>query len=151
MNRNQNRNRKKNPNFKALLADSWTEWEWRNHLSDHELAPVGLIKCCLNNKYSIQFYQKDTEWGIIDHIIIRRHDEKPVRSWYDLQRIKNELVGASRTAIEVFPAEEDLVDQAHLYHLWVLPEDFKIPFGLHFQQFSKGTELEREELEELFN
>jgi hypothetical protein len=132
-----------------MVKDAWSEWEWRDHLADHDLAPNGLTKCCLNNRYSIQFYQKNTEWGLIDHLIIRRHDEKPVRSWIDLQRIKNELVGSDRTAVEVFPAEDDLVDQANLYHLWVLPEGFKLPFGLHFRGFAQGPLLTPEDLQRL--
>lgn len=118
--------------FKQMVKDSWSEWEQRNYLVGHELAPHGMTKCCLNNKYSVQFFNYITDWGIVEHLIIRRHDTKPIHSWYDLQRIKNELVGSDRTAVEVYPAESNLVDDANLYHLWVLPEGFKLPFGLKF-------------------
>jgi hypothetical protein len=53
-----------------------------------------------------------------------------VRSWADMQRIKNELVGPERVAVEVFPPVSELVDQANIAHLWVLPEGFALPFSL---------------------
>jgi len=122
--------RNRNLDFKQMLGDSWSDWEWRNHLVGHELAPPGMTKCCLNNKYSVQFFDKLTSWGVIEHLIIRRHDTKAIHSWYDLQRIKNELVGSDRTAVEIYPADAQLVDDANLYHLWVLPKGVELPFGL---------------------
>lgn len=52
------------------------------------------------------------------HLSIRRLDRKPVRDWRDLQRIKNQLLGAECEAIEIFPAESRLIDTANQYHLW---------------------------------
>ena len=121
----------KSLDFKKMAAEAWSPWEWRNHLVGHELAVKGLKACCLNNKYSVQFFEQITNWGLVEHLMVRRHDSKPIRSWADLQRIKNELVGAERTAIEVFPASKNLIDEANIYHLWVLPSDMKLPFGLH--------------------
>lgn len=119
--------------FKELAKDAWSDWEE----IDLEFAakkvgfvPKGVTKFVKNNKYSIQFYHHQTDWGFVTRLVVRRHDEKPGISWADKQRIKNELVGCDRTAIEVFPPESELVDNAHLYHLWVLPEGFKLPFGL---------------------
>lgn len=117
--------------FSDLAKEAWTPWEWRNQLVGHPLSLPGMKKCCLNNKYSIQFLEQQTSWGTVDHLIIRRHDQKPVLPWQDKQRIKNELVGRDRVAVEVFPAEEDLVDEANVYHLWVLPAGVKLPFGLY--------------------
>ena len=81
--------------------------------------------------YSVQVYVNDTTWGEVDHLLVRPHDEKPVRSWSDFQALKNDLCGHDRIAIEVFPAERDLIDVANVYHLWVLPAGFELPFGLH--------------------
>jgi hypothetical protein len=47
-----------------------------------------------------------------------------------MQRVKNELVGAGRVGIEVFPAQADVVDAANMFHIWVLPEGFQLPFSL---------------------
>ncbi len=51
-------------------------------------------------------------------------------TWSAKQRIKDELVGPERLAVEVFPPRAELVDQADAYHLWVLPEGFQLPFGV---------------------
>lgn len=51
--------------------------------------------------------------------------------WRDLQRIKNELFGPERFAVQVCPPESRLIDQADMYHLWIMPEGHEPGFGLH--------------------
>ena len=55
---------------------------------------------------------------------------KPARSWADLQRIKDELLGVDRVALEVFPARAAVVDVVNMYHLWSPPAGFALPFRL---------------------
>jgi hypothetical protein len=55
-------------------------------------------------------------------LTISRSDKQPIRSWRVLQDIKNEIVGESRYAIEVYPPEAEVTDTANLYHLWVYLE-----------------------------
>ena len=43
-------------------------------------------------------------------------------SWDTLQRLKRECGFADEFAVEIFPAEIDLVNVANMRHLWVLPE-----------------------------
>ena len=50
-------------------------------------------------------------------------------TWPDMQRINNELAGADATAIEVYPPQDQVVDDADMFHIWVLRG--KLPFGLH--------------------
>lgn len=38
-----------------------------------------------------------------------------------------EIAGHDRVAVEVFPAESELNDGAHVTHLWVLPDGFALP------------------------
>src|SRR6187402_1630399 len=64
------------------------------------------------------------EWGACTHVYLRRKAGAGEVSWAEKQRVKDELAGKGRTAIEVFPRTEVLVDQADTYHLWVLPEGF---------------------------
>lgn len=127
MNRHQRRSAAHS--IEEMRSQAWTDWEYKD--PRHPEAPSGLTKCCLNNLYSVQFFYQMSSWGIIEHLMVRRHDAKPIRSWAHLQRIKSELVGEDRTAIEVFPATQNLVDEANIYHLWVLPSGFDLPFGLH--------------------
>lgn len=48
-------------------------------------------------------------------------------SWDDLQRLKRECGHGERDAVEIFPADEDLVNHANMRHLWVL--DGKVEFA----------------------
>jgi hypothetical protein len=52
-----------------------------------------------------------------------RHD------WREFQRIKNEVCGEEREAVELYPAESRLVDTANEFHLFVLPEGEQAGFG----------------------
>lgn len=83
---------------------------------------------------------EDTEWGEITHLWVQRHDEGTGVTWSDLQRIKDEIVGSERVGLQVYPPQSELIDQANMYHVWVLPEGFALPFGLQvaLQTTGKG-------------
>lgn len=53
-------------------------------------------------------------------------------TWHEMQRIKNELAGPERTAVEVYPPQARVVDAADMYHIWVLPGG--LSFGLHEEE-----------------
>ena len=44
-------------------------------------------------------------------------------TWDDLQRVKTAVWGGSARAIEVYPAEGQIVNSADIRHLWRLAED----------------------------
>lgn len=89
------------------------------------------IRFSLNDRLSVQTYEQPTAWGRMLHLVIRPHDDVPLRSWYQLQRAKDHAAGSGATAIEVFPAAAALHDEGvAIFHLWVLPDGFELPFGL---------------------
>ncbi|GHE88575.1 hypothetical protein GCM10016455_05880 [Aliiroseovarius zhejiangensis] len=49
-------------------------------------------------------------------------------SFHEMQRIKNDLAGPNATGVEVYPPQEELVDDAEMFHLWVLFAP--LPFSL---------------------
>jgi hypothetical protein len=51
--------------------------------------------------------------------------------WRDLQRIKNEIVGPERWAVQFYPPAADVIDAADMYHLWVMPVGYDPGMGLH--------------------
>lgn len=118
----------------ARTAKAWGPWE-RRDLSAAMMAQLGTSlgarEGYVNTVLSVQLTREPSAWGEIVHLWIRRHDESIAVSWSEKQRIKDELVGKERVAVEVFPAESRLVDQANMYHLWVMPDGFALPFGLH--------------------
>lgn len=83
-----------------------------------------------NSQYVVIIARVPTSIGIVDRMIIRRNDGSTRVPWAHKQRIKNEVFGKGRTAVEVFPSERDLVDDANCYHLWVLPVGYDLPFKL---------------------
>ena len=67
--------------------------------------------------------------GKCDWLSIKRLDKTPCSDWADFQKIKNDICGELREAIQLYPSEERLVDTANQYHLIVLPEGASVPFG----------------------
>lgn len=62
------------------------------------------------------------------HLMINSlSNERP--SWWEAQRIKNEIAGVNATAVEVYPPQSEVVDDADAYHLWILPAP--LGFSLH--------------------
>ena len=53
------------------------------------------------------------------------------------------IFGSRAVAIEVYPARKNLVDVADIYHLWVLPKDYQLPFGIHPTRDPQGTPVQR--------
>lgn len=51
-------------------------------------------------------------------------------SWDDLQRLKRECGRGDMDAVEIFPADKDIVNVANMRHLWV----FKQPFILTWRK-----------------
>lgn len=50
-------------------------------------------------------------------------------SWHEMQRIKDDLAGHDATAVEVYPPRSQIVDEADMFHIWVLPQP--LTFSLH--------------------
>lgn len=64
------------------------------------------------------------------HLSVKRTDQTPIRDWRVLQRIKDEILGPQYEAVELFPADERLVDSSNQYHLWALDDPtYRFPFG----------------------
>lgn len=87
-----------------------------------------------NNLYQVSVIHIDqnatgSPFPLIE-LSIKRVDQRPIRDWRHMQRIKNELIGPEYEAIELYPAESRLVDTANQYFLWVINDPtFKWPVG----------------------
>lgn len=49
-------------------------------------------------------------------------------TWHEMQRIKNDLAGKEKTAVEVYPPHSQMVDGANMFHIFVL--DASVPFSI---------------------
>lgn len=81
-------------------------------------------KAYTNNTYQVLYREVEPTmegWPKITHLSIKRHDRKAIHDWRDLQRIKNEVCGPEREAVEIYPAESRLMDTSNQFHCWVFP------------------------------
>lgn len=94
-------------------------------------------RCYLyEHKYCVMTREIKTNWGIVTHAAFRNIEGSDI-SWKDKQWIKDTLFGKDKTAIEVFPREDRLVDAANMYHLWIFEKNFELPFGIHDNDLSE--------------
>jgi hypothetical protein len=78
-----------------------------------------------NNLFFVTVYYLDASKGRQGrlHLDVVRRDGQAVHDWRDMQRIKNEIVGPEREALELYPAVSRLHDMCNNYHLWVSEEE----------------------------
>jgi hypothetical protein len=95
--------------------------------------PTGWFKeidrAYVNGVFSVIVRTVKNEYGLCKHAAIRNIDSTEIL-WKDKQEIKNKIFGESAVAIEIFPKQDELVDGANMYHLWILPDSFNLPFNL---------------------
>ena len=89
--------------------------------------------------YLIQgFYEKD---GVIRLSVIRTDIDpktghwKDGISWDELQRLKRLVGYGDREAVEIYPRDKDVVYDANVRHLWILPEP--LPFSWKSDEASR--------------
>jgi hypothetical protein len=114
-------------------------WDWQELPIITAAGPLRRIRRAVRNDFWIvQFYDVMTELGPVVHLMIRSvagafgydgHGVEP--SWRELQRIKDELCGPDAEAVQCYPRAADVTDEADMYHLFVLPPGWPLPFGLH--------------------
>lgn len=75
-----------------------------------------------NNLFAVQLFQRRVRIGseevVCRHLAISRHDQSEITGWETLQRIKNEIVGPETIAVEVFPKQSEVVNEANMRHLF---------------------------------
>jgi hypothetical protein len=118
-------------------------WDWQELPIDDALltrfpALRRIARALRNDFWIVQVFFFSSELGGMTHLAVRSVAEtRPGSgsglepSWQDLQRIKNELCGEDAEAVQVYPRQSDVTDQANMYHLFVIPQKWPLPFGLH--------------------
>lgn len=138
MNRNE---RRAGLSFARRTANEWHPFELVPVATTHPerwadmRANTGdLRQCWRNNVYSVQVYARTDSLhpGQLRalQLAVRRHDGDEVRGWSDLQRIKDEIAGPDRVAIEIYPPADSVVDNANMRHIFVLPAGTFAPFSI---------------------
>ena len=65
------------------------------------------------------------QWGMVTYLKIYTPDYKRL-SWLQVWQAFTEVY-PDRWAIELYPPTAELVNDAHVYHLWMLPEEWSPP------------------------
>lgn len=114
-------------NGRKLQKKDWNEFQdvTAEALYRHRLLNPGSTyrpdRVYQNNKFIVQVFDNKQILGMnATKAMIRRADSGTEVFWADLQRIKNEIWGLEAQAIQMFPKESELVDDANLYWIWVI-------------------------------
>lgn len=89
---------------------------------------VKVLRFWKNNKYTVMEWRpRKTAHGAVRHLLVQRVTAGRILRWNVLQRIKNEVAGPEGMAIELYPPESKVIEDCHVYHLWVLPDGYPLP------------------------
>lgn len=105
---------------RGVLSPSYFASVYRGGLPEH----VARIEVWANDTYEATVEHRVDGWA---YVTLKRFDRRAVRDWRHLQSVKNEVLGPEWVAVEVFPPESMLVDEANQYHLWGYPDVSAIP------------------------
>jgi hypothetical protein len=98
-----------------------------------------------NGEYEVFVHYTGSRTGQV-WLSIKRMDRESIHDWRHMQQIKNEVIGSEREAVELYPRESRVVDNANQYHLYVAPEGCDWPVG-----FEGGMVLLRENEVQAYN
>jgi len=68
-------------------------------------------------------------WGEVTRLKVYTSDYRRL-SWSQVWQAFQSAY-PNRWALELYPPSEELVDEAHVYHLWLLPEGWRPPEGMN--------------------
>lgn len=114
---------------KRRKAGDWGPWEAISLTGTQPTRPEGWLHEC-SWAFRCQVFavllRQLPEQKVIHLAVSSLSGIRP--TWHEMQRIKNDLVGAKLTAVEVYPPQDEVVDGADMFHIWVLPG--RLPFSL---------------------
>lgn len=113
---------------RARVSGDWGPWEVRDlpngvPVCSRRIWAAGVRRAYKNKVFSVLW--RPLPNGV--HLSVSSlSGDRP--SWHEMQRIKNELLGADATAVEIYPPLEQVVDDADAFHLWSveLPPSYTI-------------------------
>lgn len=77
-------------------------------------------------------------WGTVTHLKVYTPEYKRL-NWMQVWQAFTDVY-PGRWAVELYPPAEELVNDTHVYHLWLLPEGWRPPPSMNLRQ-SSGRSL----------
>ncbi len=115
---------------KALVSGKWPPWESETYPGGTGVGNGWLLEVRRTwRNGAIAVLERPLSNGVT-HLAIRTVSQLEP-TWAELQRIKNEIMGEDRPAVQIYPRVSRLIDEADMYHLWVYAADWEFGFGLH--------------------
>lgn len=112
---------------RARRSGAWSAWETLT-FPPGTVGPRGWVAefttAHRNNVFAV--LDRTLKNGVRHLAISSLSEDRP--TWHEAQRIKDEIAGENATAVEVYPPRAEIVDDANMYHLWIVPDP--LPFSL---------------------
>lgn len=105
---------------KNRKAGTWGEWEAKSFPPGSvgpKNWPAEITLAYHNAVFTVLV--RNLKNGIQHFAVASLSGERP--TFHEMQRIKNELAGEYALAVEIYPPQYELVDDADMFHIWVLP------------------------------
>jgi len=110
-------NRKYSKQFVEIPPENWSQ-----------PPPDNLIKLFRNNAFLVQVFADESGIRITVNrtMIDNQGGWLQGISWEDLQRIKSTIGYGDVMAVEIYPADENVINMANMRHLWVLKDGLNV-------------------------
>jgi hypothetical protein len=124
-------------NGQALTREVWGAWEELDPKVAMENLGVLVERVWRNDRCmvlahslpSVMFKDPNGDPIMITHLAMVGTKDHVDLTWDEAQRAKAELLGANTEAIELYPAEDRVMEGLTERHLWVFPPGVKFPLG----------------------
>ena len=126
-----NRPRYKKPVYpKKLTLLPWNEWPER-HKEDKSF----LLQVWISRKYLVQIFDENKQIvGMrrlsVNYLRYNSRGWKDGMTWDELMQVKRDVGCGDHYAIEVYPCDRDIVNDANIRHLWLLTQPLPIGWFL---------------------
>jgi len=109
----------------ARKTGQWGEWEHLNF-------PKGSVGKS-SWLFDFEIAHKNKVFSVLDRTLSNGFRHFAITSlsqirptWPEMQRIKDELAGLNTMAVEIYPPHHEIVDDADMYHIWILPKPLPV-------------------------
>lgn len=119
---------------KKRRMERWKPWQGPYTPSEARLhgspVPLSYERVWWNDRFIVclALTRWDAVFGETLHVLFQTASDSTDVEFYDFMRIKNELFGEDRYALQVFPAQDELVDRSNTYHFHVLSVEMSKQF-----------------------